>query len=97
MKQITRMPIEIFISKSLHHSRVLKIIESWNMEAEYITNTIVNYFKKIGIEYVHPIKEGEVALNLIVSILKKSPELKLRLIEIQRNMEHALLRRKRSG
>ena len=67
------------------------------MEPEYIANNIINYFKKIGIEYVHPIKEGEVALNLIVSILKNAPELKFRLIEIQRNTEHALLRRKRYG
>lgn len=97
MKQVTPIPIEIFISKSLHHPRVLKIIEPWNMEPEHIVFNILTYFKKIGLEHVHPIKEGPMALELILSILKHSPELKSRLVEIQKNSEDAMMRRKRSG
>ena len=97
MKQITPVPIEIFINKSLQHARVLKIIEPWNMEPEHIVANLLNYFKKIGLEYVHPIKEGDMALELVLSILKNSPELKSRLLEIQRNSEDAMMRRKRSG
>lgn len=97
MKQITRIPIEIFVANSLLNIRVLKIIEPWNMEPEHIVANVLNYFKKIGLEYVHPIKEGEMALELILSILKNSPELKSRLLEIQRNSEDAMMRRKRSS
>jgi hypothetical protein len=97
MKQVTPVPIEIFVSKSLQHSRVSKIIEPWNMEPEHIVANILNYFKKIGLEHLHPIKEGPMALELILSILKNSPELKARLVEIQRNSEDAMMRRKRSG
>lgn len=97
MKQTTKVPVEIFVSRSLSHSRILKIIEPWNMEPEFIISTILTYFKRIGIENIHPLKESDSAIDLIVVILKNSPELKKRIAEIQRNSDEAQQRRKRFG
>lgn len=97
MKQTTKVPVEIFVSRSLLNSRVLNIIEPWNMEPEFIISTILTYFKRIGIEYVHPLKESDPAIDLILIVLKNSPELKKRISEIQKNSDEAQQRRKRFG
>lgn len=88
MKYFQPLPIETFVSNIIADDReVTRIIENWNIEREEIAQILVNHFKSLGIYLVKPLDFAVVIRKNILFQLRYNPSLKLRIVQIAREIE----------
>jgi len=84
------MSVDQFITQIIQDDRdISKIIDTWNMEKEEITQIVIEHFKEFGIFMVAPMEHAQLIYDQIHFQLHHSPKLRARLSKIQSDIEKA--------
>lgn len=96
MKYFQPVPIEIFVTNVISDDReVAHATENWNIEREEIIQIMVAHFKSLGIYVVKPLEYATVIRKNIMFQLRYNPNLKLRILQIAREIEKVKIKHTR--
>jgi hypothetical protein len=88
MKYFQPLSIDLFVGNLITEDREInRMIENWNIEKEEIIQILIQHFKSLGIYMVKPLEFSVLIRKNIVFQLKFNPTLKLRIFQIEEEIE----------
>lgn len=96
MKRIKNVPTREYIRKILSEPSIHKVIESWSLEYDVMTNAITAYLEKMGIFEINPITQKKIIVDTVISQLHNNPIIQKRIVELKRMQDENISRKRKS-
>lgn len=83
MQFLEPQPIAMFIKKKLEHPRIKPILDGWSIDNDELLELLIHHFEDMGCYMADPNAESALS-DCLVSFLKYSPEIILKVSEAER-------------
>ena len=97
MKRITAFPTYKYVLKLLNDPTVLKVVEGWYIDFDFLATQITKFLESMGLYEVNPVRHKTIVLRTIHSQLLHNVEIQNKLHEIRKAQEENNQRKRTLG